>query len=180
MWNHLARNSKMAPNNKVILKLIGNGRWKRRKLLEAGMALALSRRWLQIQAFLLAAVLLISQNNSKVYHRSCRRLPRNNGLWDLIWNTYSDDCFRKTFRVSTSTFNYIFCRIRHKLERQTVCEEPISPECRLAICLYRLGRGDYYYTISEMVGLGQSSVSTIVNEVNEAIVTCMWKECVTA
>lgn len=161
-------------------KLIANARRRRSKLLEIGMALAVSRRQVQIRAFVLAALLLLSQNNSRVYHRSCRRLRRNQGWWDLIWNTYSVERFKKTFRVSRSTFNYILCRIHHKLERKTVCEEPISPECRLAICLYRLGRGDYFYTISEMVGLGQSTVSTIVNEVNEAIVTCMWKECVTA
>ncbi|KAJ7385149.1 hypothetical protein OS493_017524 [Desmophyllum pertusum] len=64
------------------------------------------------------------------------------------------------------------------LERQTINEQPISPECRLAICLYRLSRGDYFYTISEMVGLGVSTVSTIVNEVSEAIVDNMWQDCV--
>jgi hypothetical protein len=82
--------------------------------------------------------------------------------------------------VSRNTFNYILSRIRHKLERKTISEDPVSPECRLGICLYRLGRGDYFYTIAEMVGLGRSTVSTIVGEVTEAIVTCMWKECVTA
>ena len=73
-------------------------------------------------------------------------------------------------------FNVILSSIRHKLERETVTEDPIPPELRLAICLYRLGRGDYYYSIAEMVGLAQSTVSTIVKEVCEAIITCMWKE----
>lgn len=31
-----------------------------------------------------------------------------------------------------------------------------------------------------MIGLGRSTVSTIVGDVTEAIVTCMWKKCVTA
>ena len=70
--------------------------------------------------------------------------------------------------------------MRRKLERKTVCEEPISPECCLGLCLYHLGRGDYFYTISGMAGLGQSTVSTIVGEVNEAIVNSMWKESVSA
>ena len=52
----------------------------------------------------------------------------------------------------------------------------IPPGLRLAICLYRLGRGDYYCSIAEMAGLAQSTVSTIVKEVCEAIITCMWKE----
>ena len=55
-------------------------------------------------------------------------------------------------------------------------EEPISPELRLALCLYRLGRGHYYYTIAEMSGHGVSSVCTIVREVSQALVDCMWSE----
>ena len=61
----------------------------------------------------------------------------------------------------------------------TVNEEPISQECWLAVCLYRLARGDYYYTIAEMTGLGVSSVYTIVNDIMKAIVENLWEECVT-
>ena len=57
-------------------------------------------------------------------------------------------------------------------------EEPISVECRLAICLYHLARGDYYYTIAEMTGLGVSTVCTIVHEVTRAIVNNLWDKCV--
>ena len=64
--------------------------------------------------------------------------------------TRKPECFKKTFRV---TFLYILSRIRQQLERHTVTEDPIYPELRLAICLYRLGRGDYFYTIAEMTGL---------------------------
>ena len=34
------------------------------------------------------------------------------------------------------------------------------------------------YSIAEMVGLGHSTVTTIVNEVTEAIVSCLWTDCV--
>lgn len=50
---------------------------------------------------------------------------------------------------------------------------------RLGLCLYRLGRGDYYYTIAEMSGVGISTVSTIVHDVCLAIVEELWAECVT-
>ena len=85
---------------------------------------------------------------------SVGELIRNIGWWDIVWCSYSEARFRKTFRVSRETFMYILSFIRNDLEKQTITEVPISPECRLAICLYRLGRGDYYYTISEMVGVG--------------------------
>ena len=161
-------------------RIIARERNKRRKLLNTSIVLAVSSRRLILEAYLLATVTSLWCLNSKSRNRSCKRLLRNTGWWLLVWNTYSNERFEKTFRVSRNTFNYILSRIRHKLERKTISEDPVSPECRLGICLYRLGRGDYFYTIAEMVGLGRSTVSTIVGEVTEAIVTCMWKECVTA
>ena len=59
---------------------------------------------------------------------------------------------------------YTLGKIEHDLQRQTVAEDPISPAFRLAVCLYRLARGDYFYTIAEMVDKGRSTVSTIVDE----------------
>ena len=74
--------------------------------------------------------------------------------------------FQKTFRISRSTFRYILDRIEPILARQTLTEDPISHDERLAICLYPMGRGDYFYTIAEMVGRGVSTVSSIVEEVS--------------
>ena len=53
-------------------------------------------------------------------------------------------------------------------------EEPISPERRLAVCLYCLGRGDYLYTISELTALGNSTVCMIVIEVCNEIIKQLW------
>ena len=111
------------------------------------------------------------QRDSRAIHsRSCRRLERHRRWFNFVWTTYSDERLKKTFRVSRTTFNFIVQRIRHFLKRDGINEEPISPECRLAVCLYRLARGDYYYTKAEMTGLGVSTVCTIVNEVTKAIV----------
>ena len=51
-------------------------------------------------------------------------------------------------------------------------EDPISPNERLAI------RGDYYYTVAEMVGRGVSTVSSIVEEVSQVLVNHLWNDCV--
>ena len=100
-----------------------------------------------------------------------RRLERNNGRFNTVWS-YSAKRFRKTFRVSRETFEFV-------RERNTINEVPVSPECtRLAICLYRLSRGDYYYTIAEVTRLGVSIVCTIRNEVTRAIVENLWLDCV--
>ena len=44
--------------------------------------------------------------------------------------------------------------------------------------MYRLGRGDYYYTISELTGLGVSTVCDIVIEVCSAIMRNLWNNAV--
>ena len=49
-------------------------------------------------------------------------------------------------------------------------ERPLSPDLRLAICLYKLSRGDYHFTISELTGVGKATVCVIVMEVCTAIV----------
>ena len=64
--------------------------------------------------------------------------------------------------------------------RDTVCEEHISPECRLAICLYRSATGNYLYTLAEMAGVGVSTVCTIVREVSKSIINNLWKDTVIA
>ena len=76
--------------------------------------------------------------------------------------------------MSKETFNYILSHIHVDLERKTVCEKPISPEERLAIALYRFGRGDYCYTIEQMTGRAVSTIRTICNEVAGLIITYLW------
>ena len=138
---------------------------KGRKMLRSFFHAVITRRQFMMNISVIGLLLSVSRKSATpVYNRSCRRLPRNMGWFNLVWSTYSDERFKKTFRISR-TFQFILQRIRHVLDRDTVTEEPISPEFRLAIALYRLSRGDYYYTISEMTGLGVSTVCTIVNEV---------------
>ena len=112
--------------------------------------------------------------------RSCRRFQRNVGWFTNVWSTYSEKRFKETFRISRSTFMFLLGRIRNLIEKDTITEEPISPEGRLAICLYRLARGDYYifFTIAEMAGIGERTVGYIVNEVTTAIVECLWEDTV--
>ena len=96
----------------------------------------------------------------------------------MVWTRYSDKCFKENFRVTKATFLYILDAIKDDLTKQTVAENPVPPPVRLAVCLYRLGRGDYLHTIGELAGLGKSTVCGIVKEVSEAIVSRMWQKMV--
>ena len=108
--------------------------------------------------------------------RSCRRVTRNTGWLDIAWSTYSEKRFKRTFRIAGTTFSFIHEEIKNDITKQRISEKPISTEERLAICLYRLSRGDYYHTIAEMTGVGESTVSIIVREVTEAIVDNLWTD----
>ena len=44
------------------------------------------------------------------------------------------------------------------------------------MCLYRLGREDYYQTISELTGRGIATVRNITQEVSNLIVTKLWRK----
>eukprot|EP00794_Sanderia_malayensis_P016380 gene16380-18019_t len=109
--------------------------------------------------------------------RSCRRLARNQGWWEHVWTTYDNDRFKRTFHMSRETFLHILHKVYNKLLKEVVVETPVSPETRLAICIYRLARGDYLYTISEMVGLAESTICRIVKKVCE-IVETLWSDAV--
>ena len=76
----------------------------------------LIRRKCLVQMCIVLLLLLISGRHAATNPRSCRRLARNTGWLDIVWNTYSEARFKKTFRVSRKTFNYILNRIRGKLE----------------------------------------------------------------
>ena len=152
----------------------------RRRMVETVLHSLINKRMRLIKIATLLLLVAVAGKNAKhpVRRRSCRRLARNQGWCNTVWQTYSAQRFKKTFRVSRTTFEYILNRIRPALERHSVTEEPITPELRLAICLYRLGRGSYYYTIAEMSGIGLSTAATITKEVCQAIVDILWEEIV--
>ena len=132
------------------------------------------RRVLNVAVLLLLVISQLNNITAPGLILSCRRVKRNAGWWDKVCNTYSDARFKKTFRVSRSTFDYILNRIEPFIIKQTVTVDPIPARLRLAICLYRLGRGDNLYTIAEMSGLGVSTVSLIVREVCQVLVDHLW------
>ena len=180
----------MADNNVVggvdensvrfIHHLIRNSR-RRRLMMQLTVHYLFARRRRLLSVCLISLLMLFSQRRvirQLPRHRSCRRLVRNTGWWENVWNNYSEARFKKTFRISRATFRYILDRIEPILARQTLTEDLISPDERLAICLYQLGRGDYYYTIAELVGRGVSTVSSIVEEVSQVLVNHLWNDCV--
>ena len=171
----------------AILNHIISQRRRRRQLQQNIIALMTERRNQIIKTCLMALAVVTNMRNNIAQiqmqaqdrlPRSCRRHIRNHGWWENVWNNYSDARFKETFRLSKNTFLYILDRIRNDIEKDFMTEEPISPECRLAICLYRLGRGDYLFTISELTGYGVATCCKIVIEVSNAILKNLWTDSV--
>ena len=139
---------------------------------------------LQVSTTLLKQCLSLQQlkqdlNKKKRRKRSCGKHIRNKGWWNTVSVSYNDERFKQTFRVSKTTFDYILQRIAPLLVKEETGAGAISPEERLAITLYKIGRGDYNYTIGEMTGYAESTISLIIKEVCQVIIHLFWEECVT-
>ena len=166
---------KMAPvstrsRRSIILKIIDSKRKRRKEQQRILFLLCQQQRILKVMIIAGLFLLARQQVNTVDRFRSCRRLLRNHGWWDNVWSSYSNKWFKNCFSVSRQTFLYLLEHLRNDLEKVSLTEDRIPPECRLAICLFRLGRGDYYHTISELTGLGTATVCNITLEVSKAIV----------
>ena len=76
----------------------------------------------------------------------------------------------EAFRISRNTFHYIFQKVGPAILKEDTGVGSISPDERLAITLSKLGWEDYNYTIGEMTGYAESTVSCLIKEVCQAIV----------
>ena len=117
---------------------------RRRRNLSFQMAtLVTVRRKFRLRPLGLLCLLLQQVGEEEERFRSVRWCERNASWWVMVWSTYDNSRFKKTFRVTRQMFCYILKNIRQDITKDQLTAMPISPECRLAICLYRLGRGDY-------------------------------------
>ena len=149
----------------ALFKTILNARRHRKWMQQSILNTVIARKRLLLPFVSSVILFLVSFRESQLQAAvllSCLRFQRNLCWWNTVWNTYSEKRFKQTLRVSRGTFQFILNRIRHDLERDVVCEDPIPPDMRLAICLYRLGHGDHYFTIAEMFRVGVSTVAGLL------------------
>ncbi|XP_067009911.2 uncharacterized protein [Anabrus simplex] len=82
----------------------------------------------------------------------------------------SDEEFKSYFRLSQEQFHELLSVIEGDIKKKcTNWRKSITPKERLAICLRYLVTGDRFKTIAYSYRTGASTVSSIVNEVCEAI-----------
>ena len=91
-------------------------------------------------------------------------------------NPYKEEKFKQVFRISRNTFHYILQKVGTAILKEDAGVGSISPNECLAITLYKFGRGDYNYTIDEMTGYAESTLSCLIKEVCQAIVKILWEQ----
>ena len=126
----------MAPHRNLqrkllLVKLLQNSRTRRKEMQQKILFLLTVRRMILLEVFFLSALLISSEKTTA--DRSCRRLPRNKGWFEEVWNTYTAQRFKKTFRVSKATFDFILGRIQHHCD-DTDSTSPIASSSSSSSC----------------------------------------------
>ena len=86
-------------------------------------------------------------------------------LWANCFDHYFREIWRREFRFSVETFDFINNLVRDKMEKQnTFFRKAIPMEKRVAVALWRLATGNTYRSISKVFGIGLRSVAKIVYE----------------
>lgn len=57
--------------------------------------------------------------------------------------------------MKKNTFTYVLNSIQHRLQKEDLVGDVVPPRTRLAVFLFRLCRGEYFYSIAEQFGIGK-------------------------
>ena len=103
--------------------------------------------------------------------RSVWVCPRSTQWWiDVEGGRYGDEWWKSNFRMNRDTFNLLCSEVRPYVEREcTVLREPISVEKRVAVTIWKLATNVEYRTLSNLFGLGRSTVCTVFIETCKVI-----------
>jgi hypothetical protein len=100
--------------------------------------------------------------------------PRSTYWADVLFSSswFTNSQFMSTFRMSSTSFFKLHDLLRPYIEKQAIRFRKLLPsERRLAIFLYHISLGTSYTAISNQFGCGKSTVSDIIGEVTQAILS---------
>jgi hypothetical protein len=97
---------------------------------------------------------------------------RDGHWWTTGYQTWNDQAFKKRFRLTRGTFDYILSEIRDSICKTPtpMKPNPTPPETQLGICLYRLAHGCSFLTVGDLFGVAESTAHVIFKDVCLAIV----------
>ena len=102
---------------------------------------------------------------------------RNSQWWENGYRQWTEEQFKKRLCVTRETFEFILETVTDDIAKETTkFKEPTSPQCQLALTLYRLAHGCSYTTVGDLFGVAPSTACTIFNHVIRCIVQALYDD----
>ena len=110
--------------------------------------------------------------------RSVWNKPRSNNWWDLIVErTFSDEDWKKNFRMGKSTFSFLCEKLSPFISKEdTHLRQAIPVRKRVGVALWRLATNSDYRTIGHLFGISDASVCHITEEFCSSVVNNMLED----
>lgn len=121
------------------------------------------------QAFFLATM-MTAATEATLMRRTTWAKRRSQSFFEECINSWNADEWKRNFRVSRATFQFLCLELTPCLQRSSVVRKSLSVEKRVAITLWRLGTNIEYRSLSHLFGVGLSTVCVAVSDVCSAIV----------
>ena len=101
---------------------------------------------------------------------------RDKRWWEDVYATGDDVIFRKTLLMKRETFNFILGEINQEVveEPTNMKPRPTTPECQLALTLYRLAHGCTLTTLEDLFGESVTNCGNIFNHVCRVLVAVLY------
>ena len=98
-----------------------------------------------------ASLTILSQE--KMRKRRAADLIRDRSWFADGFNNWDDKLFKKHFRIGRDTFNFLLTSIEDNIRKKptSMKPNPASPECQLALTIYRLAHGSSYTALEDHV-----------------------------
>lgn len=104
--------------------------------------------------------------------------PRDRSWFKDGYPIWDDQRFKRNFRVKRETFELILNEIRVEIFKEPTRfkPEPTSPDCQLAITLYRLAHGCTFTVLEDLFGESLENCCVIFNKVCRVLVRRMYDQ----
>ena len=154
---------------------------RRRLMMQSTVSYLIARRRRLLSVCLISLMMLLSRKKVITQlsrHRSCRRLVRNTGWWENVWKIILMYDLRRPFGYLGRLFGTFWIVSNWYWQDKRWQRTPFHLTKDLPYACIDWQGGDYHYTITEMVGRGVLTVSSIVEEVSQVLVNRLWNDCV--
>ncbi len=55
----------------------------------------------------------------------------------MVWTAFDDNRFKSNVCVTKATSQLIVNELKRRLAKESVTEDPVTPDLRIAVCIYR-------------------------------------------